>query len=110
MPLFRTRLRVLRAEREWSQAKLAAQVRVTRQTINCIEKGRFRIEVLELSFLIKIPPQLRRLTILLLDCHPGAAGDLPLFDACVGRASARQACPCTSATVNAGSPFFHLLI
>ena len=41
MPLFRTRLRVLRAEREWSQAKLAAQVGVTRQTINCIEKGRF---------------------------------------------------------------------
>jgi putative transcriptional regulator len=42
MPLFRTRLRVLRAEREWSQAKLAAQVGVTRQAINCIEKGRFR--------------------------------------------------------------------
>jgi len=41
MPLFRTRLRVLRAEREWSQAKLAARVGVTRQTINCIEKGRF---------------------------------------------------------------------
>ena len=41
MPLFRTRLRVLRAEREWSQAKLAAEVRVARQAINCIEKGRF---------------------------------------------------------------------
>ena len=41
MPLFRTRLRVLRAEREWSQAKLASQVGVTRQTINSIEKGRF---------------------------------------------------------------------
>jgi putative transcriptional regulator len=41
MPLFRTRLRVLRAERKWSQAKLAAQVGVTRQTINSIEKGRF---------------------------------------------------------------------
>ena len=41
MPLFRTRLRVLRAEQEWSQAKLAAQVGVTRQTINSIEKGRF---------------------------------------------------------------------
>jgi len=34
-------MRVLRAEREWSQAKLAAQVGVTRQTINSIEKGRF---------------------------------------------------------------------
>jgi DNA-binding XRE family transcriptional regulator len=41
MPLFKTRLRVLRAEREWSQARLAAQVGVTRQTINSIEKGRF---------------------------------------------------------------------
>jgi putative transcriptional regulator len=41
MPLFRTRLRVLRAEREWSQAKLAAQVGVTRQTINALENGRF---------------------------------------------------------------------
>jgi putative transcriptional regulator len=28
-------------DREWSQAKLAAQVGMTRQTINCIEKGRF---------------------------------------------------------------------
>ena len=40
MPLFRTRLRVLRAEREWSQAKLAAQVGVTRQTINCNGLGK----------------------------------------------------------------------
>jgi putative transcriptional regulator len=32
---------VLRAEREWSQAELAAKVGVTRQTINCIEKVRF---------------------------------------------------------------------
>ena len=41
MPLFKTRMRVLRAEREWPQAKLAAQVGVTRQTINALEKGRF---------------------------------------------------------------------
>ena len=41
MPLFRTRLRVLCAEREWSQAKLAAHVGVTRQTINALKKGRF---------------------------------------------------------------------
>ena len=41
MPLFKTRMRVLRAEREWSQAKLAAHVGVTRQTVNSIEKGRF---------------------------------------------------------------------
>jgi putative transcriptional regulator len=32
---------VLRAEREWSQAKLAVPAGVTRQTINSIEKGRF---------------------------------------------------------------------
>jgi putative transcriptional regulator len=37
----KTRMWVLRAERKWSQAKLAVQVGVTRQTINCIEKGRF---------------------------------------------------------------------
>jgi putative transcriptional regulator len=34
-------MRVLRAEREWTQAQLAAQVGVTRQTINSIEKARF---------------------------------------------------------------------
>jgi len=44
-PLFKTQLRVLPAEREWSQAKLAAQVGVTRQTINSIEKGRFHANV-----------------------------------------------------------------
>jgi DNA-binding XRE family transcriptional regulator len=37
--LIKSRLRVLRAEREWSQARLAAEVGVTRQTINSIEKG-----------------------------------------------------------------------
>jgi len=41
MPLFKTRMRVLRAEREWTQAQLAAQVGVTRQTINALEKGQF---------------------------------------------------------------------
>jgi putative transcriptional regulator len=41
MPLFKTRLRVLRAEREWSQAKPAAQVGVKRQTISALENGRF---------------------------------------------------------------------
>jgi len=33
-------LHVLRAERNWSQAELAKQVRVSRQTINAIETGR----------------------------------------------------------------------
>jgi putative transcriptional regulator len=41
VPLFKSRIRVLRAEREWSQAKLAAHVGVTRQTINSIENGRY---------------------------------------------------------------------
>jgi putative transcriptional regulator len=41
MPLFKTRMRVLRAERELTHAQLAAQVGVTRQTINSIEKARF---------------------------------------------------------------------
>jgi putative transcriptional regulator len=41
MASIKTRLRVLRAEREWSQAKLAAAVGVTRQKINSIEKGRY---------------------------------------------------------------------
>ena len=37
----KTRLRVLRAEREWSQADLAERVGVSRQTINAIETGRY---------------------------------------------------------------------
>jgi len=37
----KNRLRVLRAEREWSQADLAARVGVSRQTINAIETGRY---------------------------------------------------------------------
>ena len=35
------RLRVLRAERNWSQADLAAQAGVSRQTINAIETGKY---------------------------------------------------------------------
>jgi putative transcriptional regulator len=37
----RTRVRVLRAEKEWSQADLATKVGVTRQTINAIETGKY---------------------------------------------------------------------
>lgn len=33
-------LRVLRAERGWSQAELARRVKVSRQTVNAIETGR----------------------------------------------------------------------
>ncbi len=35
------RLKVLRAERDWTQADLAAELEVSRQTINAIEKGKF---------------------------------------------------------------------
>ena len=37
----KTRLRVLRAEREWSQADLAMHVGVSRACINAIETGRY---------------------------------------------------------------------
>jgi len=37
----RNRLRVLRAERAWSQAELAARLGVSRQTVNAIENGRY---------------------------------------------------------------------
>jgi putative transcriptional regulator len=36
-----SRLRVLRAERDWSQADLAARLKVSRQTVNAIETGRY---------------------------------------------------------------------
>ena len=35
------RLRVLRAEKRWSQAELAERVRVSRNSINAIENGKF---------------------------------------------------------------------
>ncbi len=37
----KSRLRVLRAEREWSQAELAQRVDVSRQTVNAIETGKY---------------------------------------------------------------------
>ena len=37
----RNRLKVLRAERDWSQAQLAEAVSVSRQTINAIETGKY---------------------------------------------------------------------
>ena len=37
----KNRLRVLRAEREWSQAALANKLDVSRQTINAIETGKY---------------------------------------------------------------------
>ncbi len=36
----KNRLRVLRAEKEWSQTGLAEKLQVSRQTVNAIETGR----------------------------------------------------------------------
>lgn len=37
----KNKLKVLRAERDWTQADLANHLDVSRQTINAIEKGKF---------------------------------------------------------------------
>ena len=37
----KNRLKVLRAERDWTQAELAERLEVSRQTVNAIEKGKF---------------------------------------------------------------------
>ncbi len=45
------RLRVLRAERKWSQAELADRLNVSRQTVNALETGKYDPS-LPLAFLI----------------------------------------------------------
>jgi putative transcriptional regulator len=37
----RNRLKVLRAERDWSQADLAEKLQVSRQTVNALETGKY---------------------------------------------------------------------
>jgi len=37
----KNRIRVLRAERDWSQAELATRLGVSRQTVNAIETGKY---------------------------------------------------------------------
>ena len=37
----KNRLKILRAERDWTQANLADELGVSRQTVNAIEKGKF---------------------------------------------------------------------
>ena len=37
----KNRLKVLRAERDWSQQDLAAQLGVSRQSVNAIETGKY---------------------------------------------------------------------
>lgn len=40
LPL-KNRLKVLRAERDWTQARLARELGVSRQAVNAIETGRY---------------------------------------------------------------------
>lgn len=47
----KNRLKVLRAERDWSQADLALRLNVSRQTVNAIETGKYDAS-LELAFQI----------------------------------------------------------
>jgi putative transcriptional regulator len=47
----KNRLKVLRAERDWSQANLAERLSVSRQTVNAIETGKYDPS-LELAFRI----------------------------------------------------------
>jgi putative transcriptional regulator len=37
----RNRIKVLRAERDWSQAELAERLAVSRQTVNAVETGKY---------------------------------------------------------------------
>jgi len=37
----KNRLKVLRAERDWSQANLAQRLKVSRQSVNAIETGKY---------------------------------------------------------------------
>jgi len=47
----KNRIRVLRAEREWSQAELAERVGVSRQAVNAVETGK-HVPSLTLAFAI----------------------------------------------------------
>lgn len=37
----KNRLKALRAERDWTQAQLAARLEVSRQTVNALETGKY---------------------------------------------------------------------
>jgi putative transcriptional regulator len=39
--MMKNRLKVLRAERDWSQADLAERLGVSRQTVNALETGKY---------------------------------------------------------------------
>ena len=54
----KNRIKILRAERNWSQAELAARVGVSRNSINAVENGKF-VPSLTLAFAIAIEFGLR---------------------------------------------------
>jgi putative transcriptional regulator len=72
----RNRLRVLRAEREWSQADLAERLSVSRQTVNAIENGRYDPS-LPLAFAIARLFALRIEDVFTPDGEPPRAGGEP---------------------------------
>lgn len=41
MQLMKNRIKVLRAERNWTQADLADKLEVSRQTVNALETGKY---------------------------------------------------------------------
>ena len=54
----RNRLKVLRAERDWTQAELARRAGVTRKTINTVERGVFvpsTVLALKLAEIFEVP-------------------------------------------------------
>ena len=56
--MMKNKLRVLRAEREWTQSDLAQHLDVSRQTISSIEKGRYDpslILAFKMSHLFEMP-------------------------------------------------------
>ena len=46
----KNRFKVLRAERDWTQAQLADELRVSRQTVNAIETGKFDPSLKSVSY------------------------------------------------------------
>jgi putative transcriptional regulator len=72
----RNRLRVLRAERDWSQAELAEALGVSRQTVNAIENERYDPS-LPLAFAIARVFSLRIEDVFRPDVEPPPPADEP---------------------------------
>jgi putative transcriptional regulator len=72
----KNRLRVLRAERDWSQADLAEALRVSRQTMNAIENERYDPS-LPLAFAIARVFHLRIEDVFTPDAEPPPPADEP---------------------------------